>query len=516
MHRISKECIIWFDSLAQQVEHNTFNVGVLGSSPKRITERRNRSNYFSFKPYSNHPPKVTPLHLSYFFKKISLSFKKNILNLHRYCILAPCKSSANHSILDKMRVEFFNYQAFSRWIALIILAISPWLPVWAQSGGENTAEELIRLGFENVRWTENDTERIYTIENNVYKANGVGIAKAIETIQKTGLPIGKQCKVIVTNFEIPEIALTYQPSNCDSISDSRMSNWQTSYELGNSWKEVKKEKIKNSSRFKVDIVVYPQLSYKNYIITQIYQALFTLNPAIEVSLWQGMKLTGQVIIPIYNDGYGTLQDKIHPGFLTISQRFRLPNNIQAKVTLGYFSNERYGADLRLFRPFKFDERFSLEGRLGYTGIGRWDAFHLKYDKDMVWTWTIGGNFYWPQYNTEFKLKAEQYLLGEKGVKFEMIRHFRYTSIGFYAMKAEHANSNGGFRFQVLLPPYKYKHFKGKYKYIPRVSTSSQMGIVYNAGNERVYYKNYRSEANENIMNDNSFNPYFIKSELSNY
>ena len=27
------------DSLAQQVEHNTFNVGVLGSSPKRITEK---------------------------------------------------------------------------------------------------------------------------------------------------------------------------------------------------------------------------------------------------------------------------------------------------------------------------------------------------------------------------------------------------------------------------------------------------------------------------------------------
>ena len=26
------------DPLAQQVEHNTFNVGVLGSSPKRITK----------------------------------------------------------------------------------------------------------------------------------------------------------------------------------------------------------------------------------------------------------------------------------------------------------------------------------------------------------------------------------------------------------------------------------------------------------------------------------------------
>ena len=28
------------DSLAQLVEHNTFNVGVLGSSPKRITKRK--------------------------------------------------------------------------------------------------------------------------------------------------------------------------------------------------------------------------------------------------------------------------------------------------------------------------------------------------------------------------------------------------------------------------------------------------------------------------------------------
>jgi hypothetical protein len=43
-----------------------------------------------------------------------------------------------------------------------------------------------------------------------------------------------------------------------------------------------------------------------------------------------------------------------------------------------------------------------------------------------------------------------------------------------------------------------------------------MGIVYNAGNERYYYQQYRSESNENIMNENGFNPYFIKSELSIY
>ena len=103
-------------------------------------------------------------------------------------------------------------------------------------------------------------------------------------------------------------------------------------------------------------------------------------------------------------------------------------------------------------------------------------------------------------------------LKEKGVRFEMIRHFRYASIGFYAVKAEHANSNGGFKFIVALPPYKYK----RHKYIPRVSTSLGTGITYNAGNEKYYYKMPYSNASDNIMQQNSFNPYFIKSELLNF
>ena len=415
-----------------------------------------------------------------------------------------------------MNKEVFGHTLhLCRWICIMLFTL-PFADVSAQEeGGEMAMEELARSGFENVRWKDTKNERIYTIENNVYKAQGVGIAKAIEIIQKYGLPKDRGCKVIVTHLEIPEIALTYHPASNDTTNVVDRLGWQTSYELEDSWNEVKKEKAKNSSRFKVDIVVYPELSYKNYIITQIYQALFALNPAIEVSLWPGMKLTGQIIVPVYNDGYGKLQDKVHPGFLTMSQSFRLPYNIKGRATLGYFNANRYGVDLRLSRPFGFDERLSLEAKVGVTGIGYWDGFHLHYDRDMVLTWTIGANFYWPQYNTQFSLKGEQYLMQEKGVKFEMIRHFRYASVGVYAMKAQYANSNGGFKFQILLPPYKYKRFRGKAKYIPRISTSAQMGTIYNAGNERIYYKQYKSQPSDNIMNNNSFNPYFIKSELLN-
>ena len=410
-----------------------------------------------------------------------------------------------------MKQTFFNsWIAYYRWIGLMLAMLSS-IAGWGQEK-RNAVEELVEHGFENVRWTENEDECIYTIENNVYKAEGVGISKAIDIIQKHGLPTDKRCKVIVTHLEVPELSLTYHPNRNDTTVTNNKAGWQTSYEIGQSWDSIKKEKAKNSSRFKVDILVYPQLSFKNLIITQIYQVLFTLNPAVEVSLWPGMKFTGQLIVPVYNDGYGYLQDKVHPGFITLSQRFRLPFNIKGMATIGYFSADRYGADLQLFYPFK-DERFSLEGRIGSVAIGYWNGFNLHYDTEFSTTWSLGANFYWPRYNTSFSLKGEQYLMGEKGVKFEMIRHFRYASVGFYAQKAKEANSNGGFRIQVLLPPYKYKRFKNKY--IPRLNTSYNMGIVYNAGNERYYYRQYRSTADENIMNSNRFNPYFIKSEISN-
>ena len=40
-----------------------------------------------------------------------------------------------------------------------------------------------------------------------------------------------------------------------------------------------------------------------------------------------------------------------------------------------------------------------------------------------------------------------------------------------------------------------------------------MGIKYNAGNERVYYKQYRAESSDNIMEQNRFNPIYIENEI---
>ena len=408
-----------------------------------------------------------------------------------------------------MKRYFFGQTTHRRCFCIIlsIFAMTCHLTVWGQSNGDGVTEKLAKLGFENVRWTENEFERIYTIENIAYKIQETGISKAIETIQKYGMSENKRCKIIVTRQDLPEISLVHE--------GSKTSKWDASYDIGESWQEVKKEKKKNSSQYKVDILIYPQLSFQNMDITKVYQAMFSLNPALEVSLWKGMKFTGQVILPLYVDtegyaAYPLIYKKVRPGFVTVSQRFNLPYRVRGKATFGFFNNDQHGIDIQLFRPFH-DERFSMEARAGYTGLGYWDKFKYKYNGEYQWTWSCGGSFYWPLYDVKFSLKAEQYLLGERGVRFDMIRHFKYASVGFYAMKAEGASSNGGFRFQVALPPYKQK----RHKYIPRITMSKNMGLIYNAGNERKYYRQYRAESSDNIMEDNSLNPIYIENKLFN-
>ena len=395
--------------------------------------------------------------------------------------------------------------------AFIAFSVSCWQPVMGQTqSGKEAVETLVALGFENVGWTEDRQERTYVLQNSAYRLNGVGIGKAVDVIQKMGLPSGKPCRIVVLDNNVPQISLYYYPVGGDSIPETKRTDWNVSYDLGNSWKQARKVKRKNSSLFKVDILVYPRLYYKNRIITQVYQACLEMNPTVEVSLWRGSKLTAQVKIPVYNDGYPYEMKNVRPGYLTLEQQVRLPYNIWVRGVVGVFDTRSYGGEISLFHPFK-DERFSVEGKVGLVGIGYFDSMNsFLYNGENRVYWSAGGNFYWPKYNTQFRLLTEQYMRGEVGVKAEMIRHFRYCSIGFYAVKARNVKTNGGFKFAVALPPYKYKR-RG---YMPRISTSQTMGLSYNAGNETRYYLMPYSRSDQSIFNSNQFNPIFIKSEIA--
>ena len=395
--------------------------------------------------------------------------------------------------------------------AMFLCCLLAGCAAWAQSSRvDSMAVRLADEGFANVRAVETADYTVFTIENDRYKIPSEGFAYAAKLIEASGLGVSKPVKVIGTSFKIPEVTLTYEDGS-----------WSTTKRLDASWDAVRKQRKLNNSFGKIDLVVYPQVSLMNLIINQVYQSLFTLNPTLEVSLWPGAKLTYQLVIPIFTDFFEDRYYKVHPGFITLSQRFRDPwhLNIQVKLTIGNFSNNRYGAALEAWYYFP-NERFSIDAQLGVVALSYFEGFVWRHTLEPSFLWSVGGNYYNAALKTQFSLHAARFMMGDYGLKFEMIRHFRHCSIGFYLEKGGDlvpgklkfetiAKTNGGFRFQIALPPYRMK----RHGYIPRVNTSGQMGMGYNANNEQYYYKEYKTEASDNIMSNNYYNPYYINSRL---
>lgn len=381
----------------------------------------------------------------------------------------------------------------------LLLAV---LPCSAQDSvaADDAAERLAASGFTNVRVAETRNFVAFSIENDAYKLQSDGIAAAVDIIEEAGLLADKPVKLVLTEYDLPRVTLEWWPE---------LGRWVSSSRTDSSWDLLRLQKKLNSSFGKVDVTVYPQLSLKNLIITQVYQSLWNLNPAVEFGLWPGSRFSYQLVVPVYNDGYGLYASKVHPGMITLAQHFRDPWNlgIFGKATVGTFSNGRYGAafEMKYYLP---DEHFSVDGELGYVNLYYFDGFIFHFDyKGFDLLWKAGVNWYWAANQTTFSLHAQKFLMGDKGLKFEMVRHFHHASVGFYAEKAKYGHTNGGFRFQIVLPPYKLKR-RG---YIPRINTSTSMGMTYNANNEQHYYKEFRSEYRDNILTNNSFNPVYLES-----
>ena len=393
------------------------------------------------------------------------------------------------------------------------------------SRADSTALRLVEAGFTNVRAVETAEFTAYTLENDYYKIPAEGFVRAKEIIEAAGLDPAKPVKIIATSYKVPELTITFDPQT---------GLWRSTKRLDASWDAVKGQPWYNNSIGNVDINVYPQLSLKNLIITQVYQSLWDLSPAVEVPLWPGGKFTFQVKIPVVNDGFGDLESYPHPGFVTLSQRFRDPwhLNIFGKATVGVFNSSYIGAALELSYWLP-NERFWVDTKMGMLDLFRFGpsteasegvrkkgplpewltGFWMHPNANPAWrfVWNLAANYYCPSLQTQFTLRLERFLLRDYGLKFEMIRHFRHCSIGFYAMKGRDpaAHTNGGFRFQIALPPYRHR----RDGHLPRLTVAPQMGMSYNANNERYYYKEFRSEASDNIMSKNYYNPYYINGAL---
>ena len=386
---------------------------------------------------------------------------------------------------------------------------------------------LADMGFENIRMLEHNDSLILAVENNVYRWN----IKAIEALLDSAAVYApnKQLKLYFLQNDIPalqlEVALAHWQYFRETASGSPglQESLVIERSIDDTWKNLKGRSPLRSQMNKIDFVLYPQLRITNRLLTQLYEVQFNIAPAMEVVLWKGMQFTGQVIFPIINDveiedtkenvEYGARNflittdegHYIRPGFITLSQDFRLQNRWSGNVTLGKFNTYRYGLSSSIVHYFK-KNKWSITGQLGLTGSshfidGTWNAG--KMDKLNA---AVTVAYFYPQYNLETRLTMATYLNHDKGVRMDCIRRFSETAIGFYAMYSGE-KMNGGFKFTIPFPGTKRRR-----KHNLRCRLPYYFDSDYNAGYAVYYGKEFETRPNENLT-ENFTNPLFIKNQI---
>jgi len=372
---------------------------------------------------------------------------------------------------------------------------------------------LEEQGFENIRILETKDAITISIENKSYRSDVRGITIALNTISEQ-VENEKQINLLLLNNDLPVLIFRVQVQAWkefkkeDITPDYFSGQFEVSRDTRYEWESLKSISPANRVIRQADLIIYPNIAFRNTRRDKLYETRFEIAPALEHSLWRGNKITGQVIFPIHNE-LGYEGDFIRPGFVTLSQEINLPKRWFAQVNSGNFSNNRYGFDCSLNHSFK-NENWLLELNAGFTGA--------SYFYDNTWTHTSLDAFtasasiswFYPQYNLQFKGGVAQYIYQDKGLHGSLTRYFGETMVEFYAMLGED-DFNGGFRVTIPLP-FKKRLRKGK---IIKITIPESLRLSYNAGTELYYGQMYSTNKQGSKTTIRKF-PKLLKNQIINF
>lgn len=400
-----------------------------------------------------------------------------------------------------------------RTAALSLLAGCCSATVSAQS---RLLDELKSQGFENLTSGTTPTSVWFTFEDRVHRNTWQGIADAVQGLIDDRT-ITQNTELIVLDDGVPQVKVVVP---YELISDCREGvisvgdvyrKLTVTHNTDDYRKGQAKGEVYNASAGKPDLVFYPQVMLAGYLPYKLYAVAVELAPALEMPLWKGARLTGQVIFPIYNNLQGEV-DYIRPGIIALSQSFKLRNNVYGRISAGNFNANRMGVDVSLAYT-THEGRFRVGVDAGLTGSstfydGRW----------QVSTWSrfngfVVGSYYEPRYNLQFDLSLGQYLYGDQGGRLDCTRHFGEVAVGVFAMYSGRV-ANGGFHFAIPLPGRNRKRSKS---FPVRFMLPERFDWEYQAQTTREYMERrlgqiYEIRPDENRSSRN-FNPAYIQSNL---
>lgn len=220
------------------------------------------------------------------------------------------------------------------------------------------------------------------------------------------------------------------------------------------------------SKSSLDIFSGLEVNFRDIDYLTQYDFMITFTPGFKWYLGNHWQVAGLCYLNVLNQYDSYYYNAYHPylsgnrvfqhGILDVSKEFKL-GGLFCKASAGFFTDSRYGIDLKMFLPLS--DWFALEAQGGCTGrFTMTDGW--GFSPMSRFAGTIGGDIYLSRWNTQLRGTIGSYLYTDYGFQAEAMRHFRHSTVSLYGRWSSYTNwgsdnshIDGGFRVTVMLPPY---------------------------------------------------------------
>lgn len=340
---------------------------------------------------------------------------------------------------------------------------------YSQKSQNEVATRLVDNGFENVKVAEIDDIIYIGIEDNDYRNSYMAVSKAMKVILSA---VGKYSEssgleIIFSENNLPQLHIGVSKGLVEGYSKGDISFANVingaviDYDTDKSWNRIQKTKVKDldKSAWKVDLVIYPQISLGNHHTEDSwYDYSVSLSPAIQMHLWKGAFLTAQVVLPIAQN-LGGESKLIRPGVISISQKIDFGSGFKSMLSFGNFTTNRMGGVVDLSWRSK-NGRFTLSANGGVTVQSLMtDSVGWRISDHKRMTGSLAASYYVAPLQTMLKMSLNKHIYGENSLRADLQRHFLNYTVGFWGMYII-KDFNCGFNFSCPLFPHRSNHNKG--------------------------------------------------------
>lgn len=298
---------------------------------------------------------------------------------------------------------------------------------YAQKASDN-AERLVALGMENVTHKElSDKLQVIAFENRRYRFDAFGLKEIIGQAKLQGDSI----KLIIKRRDIPVLYVLQVGGEITEVS------W--SHEIDHIYPY---EQAANPSYFKVDIPIGFDYRYQIGNYDRHVRLALMSTVGLDITVAKGLSFQGAMGIPTFNNM--DTRNYLRPTHLLMVKDIRLPQNVLASTSIGFFGRNRAGMHFQ-WKKFIDNGTFSIGMNAGYTTYsnfsGMMDFLPVEDQNYSYFSFDMG--YRWKKYDVQTNVSVGKFLYNDTGVQLSIFRQINVKQIGFMLMHTT-LGSNGGF------------------------------------------------------------------------